>query len=200
MSLPEIDPGDTDYPTSYAGMIAAVDAHDHTSGNGVQIPTGGIEDAAISAAKLASSAVTTAKIAANAVTRAKLESVGQQAASLGSPVAISSASLVDVSGLSVSITTNGRPVMVGVSNSYLQVSGSDTVLSATIALIRGSTQLSEHSIPISSARDTTFPLSLWILDAPAAGTYTYKVQAARAVGSGGDLSVLTGMKITAYEL
>lgn len=59
-----------------------VDAHDHTSGKGVQIPTGGIRDGAVTAAKLDANAVppsappdgsvTTAKLADGAVTTPKI--------------------------------------------------------------------------------------------------------------------------------
>lgn len=50
-----------------------VDLHDHTPGRGIQIPTEGIEDAAITSDKLASTlAIDTAQIANNAVTSAKI--------------------------------------------------------------------------------------------------------------------------------
>lgn len=44
-----------------------VDSHDHTSGKGVQIPTAGIANSAVTSAKIASNAVTSTQIAANAV-------------------------------------------------------------------------------------------------------------------------------------
>lgn len=61
---------------------AKVDEHDHASGRGKQIPTGGIADNAITAAKLAVGAnvppdasITNAKIADGAVTSSKISSV-----------------------------------------------------------------------------------------------------------------------------
>lgn len=64
--------------STYTGIIdttmAAIDNHDHTTGKGKQVPAGGIVDAAISAAKLATDAVTTAKILDGNVTLAKLAS------------------------------------------------------------------------------------------------------------------------------
>lgn len=60
---------------------ARVDEHDHASGRGKQIPTGGIEDGAVTAVKLAVGAnvppdasITAAKIATGAVTTAKIAS------------------------------------------------------------------------------------------------------------------------------
>lgn len=49
-----------------------INAHDHTTGKGVQIPTGGIQDGAVTANKLTSNAVTTAKISDSNVTSAKI--------------------------------------------------------------------------------------------------------------------------------
>jgi len=51
-----------------------VDAHDHTTGKGVQIPSAGIATGAVTATQLASNAVTTAKITDANVTDAKLAS------------------------------------------------------------------------------------------------------------------------------
>lgn len=50
----------------------AIDAHDHTTGKGLQIPTGGIQNLAVTSAKLAEMAVTTGKINTDAVTQAKI--------------------------------------------------------------------------------------------------------------------------------
>lgn len=55
---------DQDYVDKIIDSFDAVDAHDHTSGKGVQIPTGGIADGAITDAKLnASAAISRNKIA-----------------------------------------------------------------------------------------------------------------------------------------
>lgn len=56
-----------------AGNWSKVDQHDHTSGKGLQIPSGGIEDAAITAAKLASTPlIDTAQLVDSAVTTGKI--------------------------------------------------------------------------------------------------------------------------------
>lgn len=57
-----------------AGNFDAVDAHDHTTNKGVQIPTGGIKDLAITTPKLADGSVTTIKLADGSVTSTKIAS------------------------------------------------------------------------------------------------------------------------------
>lgn len=58
--------------TALAANWAKIDIHDHTATKGVQIPRGGIVDAAIDGTKLADGAVSTIKIAATAITAAEL--------------------------------------------------------------------------------------------------------------------------------
>jgi hypothetical protein len=59
--------------TTFTNNWQKVDAHDHTTPNrGVQIPTGGIADEAITTAKLAAGSVGTDQLIANAITTAKL--------------------------------------------------------------------------------------------------------------------------------
>lgn len=50
----------------------AVDAHDHTTGKGVQIPAGGLANDAVTGNTIADNAVTAAKIAANSVDAAQI--------------------------------------------------------------------------------------------------------------------------------
>lgn len=58
--------------TELAANWDAIDAHNHTTGKGVQIPSGGIQDLNITTAKLADLAVSTAKLADGSVTAAKV--------------------------------------------------------------------------------------------------------------------------------
>lgn len=53
MSLVTPGIGDTDYPTSITTTFSLLDAHDHSSGKGLQIPTGGLANSAVTAAKIA---------------------------------------------------------------------------------------------------------------------------------------------------
>lgn len=67
-------PNDIFSYTQLSDNFSAIDAHDHTSGKGVQIPTGGIANLAVDATKLANDAVTTAKLLNANVTDGKLAS------------------------------------------------------------------------------------------------------------------------------
>lgn len=98
MSLTVPSSGDADYPTSISDSLTAVDDHDHSSGKGVQIPTSGIVDSAITenkiadsavaTAKLANLSVTTGKIAAQAVTQAKIADQAVGTSQLGNGVVV----------------------------------------------------------------------------------------------------------------
>ncbi len=72
MSLPVPSVGDTDYPTSNASAMTLIDAHDHSTGKGIQIAAGGLASNAVTTAKILDANVTTAKIADANVTLAKL--------------------------------------------------------------------------------------------------------------------------------
>lgn len=113
MSLKTPTAGETDYATSVADSNTLVDAHDHTTGKGVQIPTAGITDLAVTAAKLAANAVTTAKITDANVTKAKLAALGQQVSSSCGTFSGSATSYTAITNLTVTITLTGRPVFIG---------------------------------------------------------------------------------------
>lgn len=108
----------------------------------------------------------------------------------------SSSSLVDVTNLSVSITTTGRPVMVclvaeGTSFSFIFVTAT-----GYIALIRDVTQIAGMAIGSSSSAVTIPPVGALTVDPVAAGTYTYKIQAKVSSGT----ILVTGCKLIAYEI
>ena len=65
-------PNDIFSYTELSDNWAAIDAHDHTTGKGVQVPSGGIANLAVTEPKIANDAVTTNKIAADAVTDTKI--------------------------------------------------------------------------------------------------------------------------------
>jgi hypothetical protein len=213
--------GDTDYPTSISTSMTNLDNHDHTTGKGVQIPTGGIVDLAVTTAKIANSNVTTAKIADLNVTRAKLVAVGQQISNSSGTFSTASGSLTDVTNLSVTITTTGRPVILMLVNDGASLVGGwlgayqqtnvDTGPQAEFAILRDGSSIAKHTI---WAADTATPSteyqaitrvpvsSLMHIDPVAAGTYTYKVQARYS-----SVTVTTDMfaevyyaKLVAYEL
>jgi hypothetical protein len=78
-------PNDVFSYTELSDNFNLLDAHDHSSGKGVQVPTGGIANLAITDTKLANNAVTSAKIATDAVTADKIPSASVTDAELTSP-------------------------------------------------------------------------------------------------------------------
>jgi hypothetical protein len=168
------------------------------------------------------SAITTAKINDAAVTQAKRVALGQQiSSSSGSTLGLStttSASFVDVFNLSVSITTTGRPVFVGIipdgsaDAMALGISASSTGASAAwsgsaqFKFVRGSTDIgifnvggtfTSTSTQIAGVRASTAP---FFIDVVAAGTYTYKVQFLQAVNLGTGSAQCQNAKLIAFEL
>lgn len=121
-----------------------------------------------------------------------------------------SATKVDVTNLSVTITTTGRPVVVELtgdgSTSSAHVSTTDTgAISSQGALyiLRGTAVICVHPIRInvSGAGASTMILevpvsSVSYKEAIAAGTYTYKIQASAVAST----TAVTRAKLIAYEL
>jgi hypothetical protein len=206
--------GDTDYPSSASTSLTSIDAHDHTTGKGVQIPTAGVVDSAITAIKIATNAVTTVKILDANVTKAKLAALGQQISSSDSgSFTDTSGTDVDVTNLSVSITTTGRPVFIGiignnnVGGSYVAAIATNNFPaphpSALIKFVRDSTVITTHLLEslISGAAGSNLsitvpPSSFFHIEVPSAGTYTYKVQANSGTGS----IFVNECNLIAYEL
>lgn len=151
----------------------------------------------------------TASLGTGCVTRDKLVSVGQQIGSNVSSEAVTT-SLADISGASITITTTGRPVFIGVQQGT-QVGGNGNVfldgmngtgLTADFAILRDSTIVSYQTYalahPSSRTVYLTLPASyLWTIDSPSAGTYTYKLQ---AIQTGTGTARFQGSRLIAYEL
>ena len=137
-----------------------------------------------------------AKMADGFVTPAKMEALGEQFSSSIS-FTTSSATAVDVTGASVTITTTGRPVFLGlVSGSTVGVNGyiSATVAACALAFSEGPTVLS-HAIFGPAVLPAS---SLWaVVTGLAAGAHTIKLQG--LAGSGATLEV-AGARLLAYEL
>lgn len=108
-----------------------------------------------------------------------------------------SVTFVDITNLSVSITSTGRPVIVMIvpdgngSSNQSRVGSTASGTPSLLRVLRGATEVSRFQVqPDGSAS----PLQTF--DVPAAGTYTYKVQ---GLNSGGSL-ICTYVKLVAYEL
>jgi len=197
LSIPSV--GDSDYPTSVSTTTTLIDAHNHTSGKGVQVPTGGIADSAVTTAKIATDAVTTAKIADANVTTAKILDANVTQAKLGvAPISTLSlgnginsanantlaltASYQDFpAGLAGSWapTLNSRPVLLRVSFTILNSdAGQRTVF---VQLLRNATVIRHYTSLLGpdGASDLAGYRKIedTVLDAGGSGAVTYKLQA-----------------------
>lgn len=105
-----------------------------------------------------------------------------------------SATPVDVTNCSVTLTTTGRPVWVGLTydGSGNGASVSNTTNTSTLVILRGATTVFNASL-----NGLVGPAPVQTYDFPAAGTYTYKVQISTQAASTG--SVIR-CRLLAYEL
>ena len=188
------------------------------------ITTAKIADSAVTSAKIADSAVTTAKIADGGVTRAKLEdrtvttdgtdpgAGGISKSTSSGTFSTSSSTLTDVTNVSTTITTTGRPVMVflepdGTTNpAELKSSRSASTNSAQYAILRDATTVGQAEITVdgvSSSGSSSLshsPSGFMVIDDVAAGTYTYKLQAKVATTGSMPSVEVNYVRIVAVEL
>ena len=166
------------------------------------ILTANINDLAVTTGKINDLAVTTGKIAAGAVTQAKRAALGQQVSGSSGGFTTSSTSYVSVTGLSVTITTTGRPVFLGIvpgggSESELGADTGATNCSMSFKFERDGSEIGQIAFNAALANSTTggYP---WTLDIPAAGTYSYGVR----VKCNGDTAAAraTSLLLVAFEL
>lgn len=90
----------------------------------------------------------------------------------------------DITNLSVSITTTGRPVEVRIVQGNAEIDNLSSIAYGKVQALRGATSLGEyrfgHTSAGSGATGTAVVIpgsSFYWIDTPAAGTYTYKLQA-----------------------
>lgn len=161
-----------------------------------------IADGSVVNSKIADNSISTSQIVDAAVTTAKRASVGQQISSSCGTFLINSTSFTNVTNLSVSITTSGRPVCIA-----LQSDGTGSAASIGInvngttqfSFLRGATEIARVAVISSSGTASLFvPSSSFShIDQPAAGTYTYKMQAQTSSGTTANVN---NSVLVAYEL
>jgi hypothetical protein len=165
----------------------------------------------VTTAKILDANVTTVKLADGAVTQAKRADLGQQASSSSSAFSTSSTTAVDVTNLSISITTTGRPVFIGIAHEGTGTVGSigytrsSESAGVVIRLLRDATTVSESRYTTLSAgggstNGECAPSSFWYIDVPSAGTYTYKIQAYSAYSGSSPNVAVSYCKLIAFEL
>jgi hypothetical protein len=157
---------------------------------------------------VAASGVPTPVAAGDGANKGYVDKTAQISASSGS-FTVTGGTPVDVTNLSVTITTRGRPVMLAlisgeptVTPSFLGVEGAAaTSIILWIYFFRDSTEISRtYGIERHGASldvDILVHNSILHIDTPSAGTYTYKVQAGAAPSVTGHVRA---MKLVAVEL
>ncbi len=156
--------------------------------------------------------VTGSQVAATTLTRAKFAAVGQQVSASSGAFTTGATSPTDVTNLSVTITTFGRPVMLiiqsdGVTtNSIVGVRDSSGTGAASasgfVYFLRDAGVIATNKMLMQTQTNITRelgvpPSSFMYLDVAAAGTYTYKVQVQLVAGTTIDV---TSCVLVAYEL
>lgn len=126
-------------------------------------------------------------------------SAGGVAISASVDFSTASNSLVDVTNSSVTITTSGRPVMImfgmcaaGDTPSINGIHAGSPSVSAGVTIVRNATTITNFAYVISPSA-TQAPIIF--IDAVAAGTYTYKLQAFTSTAS-----ITIGGRLFVYEL
>lgn len=151
-----------------AENFAKLDQHRHAEGEGRQIPTGGIEDGAISSTKLAAESVTPAKLSLPAVEKDSTEALSL------------TTSLQDIVGCTYTTTSAGTFLVIG-SFDAISAGTSGTVEGAL--LVNGSLQPGQANYAATASGQRATVASSWIVKAGSgqiiklqgkktAGTYT----------------------------
>lgn len=165
--------------------------------------------ATLVAADIAAGAITTTKVADGAITQAKRAALGQQISSLVAGFSSSSTTLVDVTSLTVTITTTGRPVMLmlisGGTGSQINFSSSTTTIDGFyVTFLRGASVIGEQEVllecaNVGSIKAVAIPTSSFQhVDITGAATITYKIQTKVVTGSA--TVNFDNVQLLAYEL
>lgn len=183
-----------------SGNIGAVYGVDNStieiSANNIQVKSGGI---------------TTTQIASNAgILKSQLASLAQQTSAVGGAQTTTSTTFVNMTSMTQTITTSGRPVFIFMGPGTTGGIASDLFLAGTptgicvveVQLLRGATVVGKwgfgFNIGGSSASSVTFPTNFVQIDPVSAGTYTYQFQF--RVTSSGMSVILNSGQTTVYEL
>ncbi len=126
--------------------------------------------------------IDTAQLKDASVTPAKKAALGQQLSSSTGNFSSSSTSYVDITNATVTITTTGRPVFVGLipdgsaSLSFIDATGSGG-FGANFKIFRGATAIAIMNFGGQGGSSGNAPCTaIQTIDIVAAGTYTYKIQ------------------------
>lgn len=138
MSLRIPSTGETDYPTSISNSFTSIDAHDHSSGKGVQIPAGGLASDSVTTAKILDTNVTAGKLADSSVTTAKVADLGITAAKMAVN-SVGTANIIDANVTSAKLASNLNLPGTSVQENSKNIVVSNTNAAASLAIIRATT-------------------------------------------------------------
>lgn len=164
---------------------------------------------------LGAGGIVTASLADGAVTQSKRAALGQQVSSACNSYTFfngsSESDYTDVTNLSVTITTTGRPVLISlipnqdVNGIQLLLSANgDTIHVLKVRMRRDSTTVATYLYQIGAASGSTDNLvglepRFFMIDTPSAGTYVYKIQGYSSLATSGSASI-SNCKLMAFEL
>lgn len=147
-----------------------------------ELPGDCITSESITTTQIDDGTIVNADIASATISNSKLAPVNYAISSSSGVFSTSSTSNVDVTNMTASITSTGRPVEIFINSGIIQVIGNTAVsiTTVTITLFRGVTEIAYF--PLTLSRGTTgtgFSMTLpssvvTYLDAAPAGTHTYK--------------------------
>jgi hypothetical protein len=165
----------------------------------------------VDTADITAAAVTTAKIADGNVTQAKRAALGQQVSASCGTFFTTSAFFVNVTNLSVTITTTGRPVWVGLmsdgggAGSSIYAESSIYQAFMRTRFLRSGTEVAQFALIIQQGGSGSIVTNTYVpsssanhIDVVGAGTYTYTVQIRADTAS--TTAGLANAKLIAYEL
>lgn len=144
------------------------------------------------------------------LTQALRAPLGQQVSATCGVWTTGSASMGPVTNLSVTITTTGRPVYIalvadgGGSGSYYGLSRGANQTQAFVELLSGVTVIKQdviNAIAVGASEvGIATAISMYYVDIPVAGTYTYSMQAAVSFGTNSESLVIANAVLIAFEL
>lgn len=150
-------------------------------------------------------------LAASVLTKPMLPAVGEQCSGSSGSFSTQSTSYVDVTNLTVTLTTTGRPVQIFLVDDSTDANGGGSIslgLASGAANMRGNVKLLvgsstyatlPFSSPVSSGGIASWGPSLFFFVHPGASTYTYKVQA-KATAPATTAIGVQDVKLCAFEL
>ena len=154
-------------------------------------------------------------IKTNTATKAYVDSAiiaAKSTPQISSPATFSTTSttMVDVTNLTVTITTTGRPVFIGLINdgtntgaSFIGASAAaSNIENVTISINKNGSELIRQVYDIQAGSSTitliNYPVSTFShIDTPSIGTYTYKIQ---MLSSNANTAQIVRARLIAYEL